>query len=145
MESLSQTLVSKWNSPSHPCLNVAPKSGVRASTLWINIAFFQIKVFSRFHYVLLCNLQLVYGSGNGYIHDYITRRNKTERKLLLETAHWKMGSGELTTMINTPEGSNTFAPDCRSVFKTLHQGHRSWIAPSIRWSCYMISQKSQYN
>ena len=52
-----------------------------------DIAFFQIKVFSRFHYVLLCNLQLVYGSGNGYIHDYITRRNKTERKLLLETAH----------------------------------------------------------
>ena len=51
-----------------------------------NIAFFQIKFFSRFHYVLLCNLQLVYGSGNGYIHDYITRRNKTERKLLLETA-----------------------------------------------------------
>ena len=52
-----------------------------------NIAFFQIKVFSRFHYVLLCNLQFGYGSDNGYIHDYITRRNKTERKLLLETAH----------------------------------------------------------
>ena len=50
-------------------------------------AFFQIKVLSQFHYVLLCNLQLVYGSGNGYIRDYITRRNKTERKLLLETAH----------------------------------------------------------
>ena len=49
-------------------------------------AFFQIKVFSRFHYVLLCNLYLVYGSGNGHIHDYITRHNKTERKLLLETA-----------------------------------------------------------
>ena len=29
----------------------------------------------------------VYGSGNGYIHDYITRCNKTEGKLLLETAH----------------------------------------------------------
>ena len=44
-------------------------------------AFFQIKVFYLFHYVLLCNLELVYGSGNGYIHDYITTRNKTERKL----------------------------------------------------------------
>ena len=47
----------------------------------IESAFFQITVFSRFCYVLLYNLKLVDGSGNGYIHDYITRRNKTERKL----------------------------------------------------------------
>ena len=69
-----------------PCF-VIPRG---LSTLYrcsLTTAFFQVKVFSRFHYVLLCNLQLVYGSGNGYIHDYITRGNKTERKLLLETAH----------------------------------------------------------
>ena len=33
------------------------------------------------------------------------------------------------------------------IFKHMARpvGHRSWIAPSIRWSCYTISQKSQYN
>ena len=33
---------------------------------------------------------------------------------------------------------------CHSI-KISISGHRSWIAPSIRWSCYTICQKSQYN
>ena len=34
---------------------------------------------------VIFNLSMV--QATGYIHDYITRRSKTERKLLLETAH----------------------------------------------------------
>ena len=63
------------------CVLVLVPQVKKLSLEQICIAFFQIKVFSRFHYVLLCNLWLVYGSGNGYIYDYITRRDKTERKL----------------------------------------------------------------
>ena len=60
--------------------------GFKAFKLWLgqfvlaDTAFFQNIVFSRFRYVLLCKFQFVYRSGNGNIHDYITRRNKTERK-----------------------------------------------------------------
>ena len=46
-------------------------------------ASFQIIVFSRFCYVLLCNRYLVYGSGNINIHRCIRRRNKTEGKLII--------------------------------------------------------------
>ena len=56
---------------------------------------FQIIVFSRFCYVLLCNRQFVYGSGNGNIHDYTTRRNKTERKTII----WNWTVGEFISLV----------------------------------------------
>ena len=48
-----------------------------------NSAFFQIMDFSRFCYVLLRNLQFVYGSGNGNVYDYVIRRSKTREKSII--------------------------------------------------------------
>ena len=42
---------------------------------------FQIIVFSRFCYVLLCNHEYFHCLNHRQTKDYITRRNKTERKL----------------------------------------------------------------
>ena len=45
---------------------------------------FQVTVFSRFCYVLLCNHEYIHCLNHRQAKDYITRRNKTERKLLFE-------------------------------------------------------------
>ena len=42
---------------------------------------FQVTVFSRFCYVLLCNHEYIHCLNHRQAKDYITRRNETERKL----------------------------------------------------------------
>ena len=41
---------------------------------------FQVTVFSRFRYVLLCNHIYIHCLNHRQAKDYITRRNETERK-----------------------------------------------------------------
>ena len=45
---------------------------------------FQIKVFSRFCYVMLYNHEYIHRLNNRQTKDYITRRNKSKRKLYFE-------------------------------------------------------------
>ena len=45
---------------------------------------FQVTVFSRFCYVLLCNHEYIHCLNHRQTKDYITRRNETERKLYFE-------------------------------------------------------------
>ena len=49
------------------------------------IGQFQVTVFSRFCYVLLCNHEYIHCLNHRQAKDYITRRNETERKTLI----WK--------------------------------------------------------
>ena len=42
---------------------------------------FQVTVFPRFCYVLLCNHEYIHCLNHIQAKDYITRRNETERKL----------------------------------------------------------------
>ena len=49
-----------------------------------NYERFQVTVFSRFCYVLLCNHEYIHCLNHRQAKDYITRRNKTERKLSFE-------------------------------------------------------------
>ena len=52
--------------------------------LWQYIGQFQVTVFSRFCYVLLCNHEYIHCLNHRQAKDYITRRNETERKLKFE-------------------------------------------------------------
>ena len=45
---------------------------------------FQVTVFSRFRYVLLCIHEYIHCLNHRQAKDYITRRNETERKLQLK-------------------------------------------------------------
>ena len=45
---------------------------------------FQVTVFSRFCYILLCNHECIHYLNYRQANDYITRRNETERKLSFE-------------------------------------------------------------
>ena len=57
------------------------KEGLSGNSKILATSVFQLIVFSPFRHLLLCNFHFVFGSGNGYNHDYITRcNNKTERK-----------------------------------------------------------------
>ena len=49
---------------------------------------FQVTVFSRFCYVLLCNHEYIHCLNHRQAKDYVTRRNETERKLKFERRHW---------------------------------------------------------
>ena len=44
---------------------------------------FQVTVFSQFCYVLLCNHEYIQCLNHRQAKDYITRRNKTERKTVI--------------------------------------------------------------
>ena len=46
-----------------------------------HIGQFQVTVFSRFCYVLLCNHEYIHCLNHRQAKDYIRRRNETERKL----------------------------------------------------------------
>ena len=49
---------------------------------------FQVAVFSRFCYVLLCNHEYIHYLNHRQAKDYITRRNETDKKLLFERRQW---------------------------------------------------------
>ena len=58
-------------------------------------AQFQFLSFSKVCYSFLHNLQFVYSSGNGKIHDYVTRCNKTQRNWEIETGQWNPPEAKL--------------------------------------------------
>ena len=68
------------------------------------IGQFQITVFSRFSYVLLCNHEYFNSMNHRQAKDYITRCNKTERKLSFERRHYmfhQFGPVHLNVLSNT--------------------------------------------
>ena len=62
-------------------LNVATLANKFCWRSLVNNRQFQVTVFSRFCYVLLCNHEYIHCLNHRQAENYITRRNKTERKL----------------------------------------------------------------
>ena len=67
-----------------------PVSNTSFGSIWFSMVLvghgfingqFQVTVFSRFCYVLLCNHEYIHCLNHRQAKDYITRRNETDRKL----------------------------------------------------------------
>ena len=93
-----------WESRCHNYIVVSYWRNVRGaySTQWRYIAQFQFLSFSKVCYSFLRNLQFVYGSGNGNVHDYITRRNKTKKNWEIEIGQLYMSSTLTKVMLFIP-------------------------------------------